>query len=174
MPGHHQPVNPLFSTKPELLPAELLLRLHFWHQAATAHERERWLPYSKEVILESENLARDLETSRRAVQRAVDHRLLEILEGRDARTVFKLDPLKKKGEHLDPTRNQAMTMEVLRLTRSCGLDEKEARELVGAAFHVDPDDVVRRAVREWRGDPRFSAFYVDRYIETLRILKLIE
>jgi hypothetical protein len=172
MPGRRGAVNPLFDLDPGKLSLEMLLRLHFWHQATTAQERARWLPYTKGSILKS--FVRGLAASRQAVQREINRRLLQICEGCDPRTVFKFGPQKKRGEHLDPSRNQAMTMEVLRLVQTCGLGEKEACEPVGAFFSVDSEDVVRRALRKWRNDPRFSTECVRSYAESLPNLKLID
>jgi hypothetical protein len=184
MPGVHYPGPPFNSditADANLLTTEDLLRVYFWHMAKTDKQRARWQPEyppSNTYIMSKRERLRTVQNSKRAVQKEIDRRLLEVFEGKDPRAVFKLGRRKRQGQHVDPVRNQAIAMEVLRLSRSHGLSEARAKDHVAAALSAKFGElgmkVIERALKEWRGHPAFSVANIDNYSSYLRALKMIE
>lgn len=161
MPGDSRASNPVFDAEPAALPTDMLLRLYLWHKAETPSERLRFLPYSRESILESPHLAADLQTAERAVNLELNRRLEQLLNGVDARTAFKQTAADKR-------RTQVLAMEALRLIQIRNIAPARAKELVAKDFSVTTR-VVEDALKRWRKNARFSAHHVNSYAETLRI-----
>jgi hypothetical protein len=142
--------------------------LHWTVHSSLRDSLEQYLEHrSKGTLLEDQVFA--------TLQRRVDALLRAVLEGKEPRTVFRLEPKKKRGERKDVGREQAMFLEVQRLVLLHKFKEPSAKTEVASAFNVDIH-TVQRAVKRWRGKmPRWgnTSADVENYERNLRIRKLL-
>jgi hypothetical protein len=108
------------------------------------------------------------------LQRTVDGLLRDVLNGKDASKVFRLEPKKTRGSRKDIRREQAMCQAVLRLVYLHGVDEPTAKNDVAEAFEAKIGGeinirTVERALKTWRNDPGFSRAAIANYERSLKL-----
>lgn len=105
----------------------------------------------------------------------VDQLIQELLDGKDARVVFRLKPMARQNTRRGPQWGMAMAAEVLRLTQNVHTDvtEVQAKKAVAEAFGDATVRTVERHLREYRRDLlRRPNFFVN-YTRNLQHRKLL-
>jgi hypothetical protein len=131
---------------------------------------ETYLKFREHGVPNSDRLVFD------TLQRLVDRLIRDVVAGKDAEKVFRLEPLKRRGERKDILREQAMCQEILRLTMLHAESEATAKgevaDAFGAALKIDIDmRTVERALKAWRS--HFTHDDIVNYERSLKIRKLL-
>ncbi len=138
----------------------------FTIRATLRSSLETYLAYREDGVPEAD------EPQFMTLQRQVDRLLGKVVKGEDPAKVFRLEPKKRRGERKDVAREQALCLEVLRLTMLHAVRESDATDDVAGAFAVDVR-MVQRAVKAWREDPRFSRGDISTYERSLIVRKFL-
>jgi hypothetical protein len=128
---------------------------------------EQYLKYHADGVPKGEQAVLD------TLQMLVDRLLGEVITGKkDPRRIFRPEPLKKRGERKDVSREQAIAQEVLRLSLLHDVEEPAAVKQVAGVFEVDVR-TVQRAVKAWRAQPQFAKPAIAQYEQSLKIRRLL-
>jgi hypothetical protein len=171
MPLMGQVLLPHTWDRPRFGGAAELAREYLFYQAKDDHEREAidaGLAEVNKQVRRSPTGRKRIEARRQEVCAEMHRRLQEMSQGKDARTVFAPDTPKQRGPQV-AIRDQAIVMEVLRLSQFEEMDESEAIEAVCNAYSGAPDiRTIKNALKKWRDHPCFASDRVKVYADLLK------